>query len=333
MAVRLREVADRAGVSIRTVSYALNSPQRVAPDTLARVLAVVEDLAYSPNVVARGLKTGRTGLVGLIVPHLDGPYFAEVTRELVTELRAHGLTLVVDQTDGRPDRERELLLGGSRGAVFDALIVSPLALTAEDLARRSPDTPVVLLGERLIDSAHDHVLVDNTAGAYDATRHLVERGYRRIAFVGHLHAPPSETSSLRLAGYRRALEEAGLPRDEDTPVLSDFGRAMGVMAMDRLLDRAEPPDAVFCVSDLLALGAVRAAHLRGVALPDALGVVGFDDVEDGRYATPSLTTVGPDKRALARETVALLTARLAGLDSPPQSVVVGHELIVRESTR
>ena len=333
MAARLREVAERAGVSIRTVSYALNSPSRVAPDTLARVLAVIEELSYSPNVVARGLKTGRTGLVGLIVPHLDVPYFAEVTRELVTALRPHGLTLVVDQTDGRPDRERELLLEGSRGAVFDALVVSPLALTAEDLSRRSPDTPVVLLGERLIDSALDHVLVDNTAGAYDATRHLVERGYRRIAFVGHLHSPPSDTSSLRLAGYRRALAEAGLPADEDTLVLEDFGRAMGVLAVDRLLDRRDPPDAVFCVSDLLALGAVRAAHLRGVSMPDDLGVVGFDDVEDGRYATPSLTTVSPDKRALAQETAALLTARLAGVDTPPQSIVVGHRLVVRESTR
>jgi DNA-binding LacI/PurR family transcriptional regulator len=333
MAVRMRDVAERAGVSVRTVSYAVNTPDRVASETLARVLAVVNELGYEPNAVARGLRTGRTGLIGLVVPNLDTPYFAEITRELVAALGEHDLTLVVDQTDGDVDRERELLIGGSRAAAFDGLILSPLGMTADDLAHRRRSTPVILLGERILGGGLDHVVVDNVQAAYDATSHLIGSGYRRIAVIGR---PPSDapgTSMLRIRGFERAMTEAGLDPMRYPVTAGPFTRPVGAEAMADLLDRPDPPDAVFCFSDLLALGALRTALIRGVAVPSELGIIGFDDIEDGRFSTPTLTTVRPDKKELAAHTVDLLLRRLAGFDGPPISHVIGHELVHRESTR
>lgn len=333
MAVRLRDVAERAGVSIRTVSYAVNSPERVAPETLARVLAIVDELGYAPDAVARGLRTGRSGLIGLIVPGLETPYFAEITSELVRAMAAEGLTLVVDQTDGDIERERDLLVGGSRASAFDGLIASPLALTADDLTHRHRTAPIVLLGERLIDEEHDHVLIDNVRGAYDATRHLIDGGYRSIAFLGRQEQPRSSTSTLRFEGYVHAMDEAGIEVDRASTPVDDFSRATGLRTMSDILGRAHPPDAVFCVSDELALGAMRAAHVRGVSVPDELGIIGFDDIEDGRFSTPTLTTVSPDKKQLAERAVALLLRRLAGSDAPASTAIIEHRVMARESTR
>lgn len=328
----LRDVAELAGVSIRTVSYAVTDPDRVGAETLSKVRAAIAELRYTPNEVARGLRSGRSGLVGLIVPNVEAPYFAEIARELIAELSTHGMTLVIDQTDGDLARERELL-STSRAAAFDGLIISPLGLTADDIAQRPTDRPVVLLGERIVGSTGDHVAVSNVQAAYDATAFLVSRGYRSIAAIGRQDRPRSHTTALRLAGFERALAEAGLEPVAPGLTVDDFTRPDGLRAMELLLDGPEPPDAVFCFNDLLALGALRAAFVRGVAVPDDLGILGFDDIEDGRFCTPSLSTVRPDKKQLAALTVKLLLERLDGADGPWESKLVAHTLEARESTR
>src|SRR5436189_2688565 len=190
MAPTLREVAARAGVSIRTASNVVNEFARVAPETRARVQRVLDELGYSPNAAARTLRRGRSGLIALVLPELDIPYFAELTRAVIAEAARHRYTVVIDQTDGDRLRERELIMRGSRAALFDGLIFSPLGLGGSDLRDRTSTAPVVLLGERIVDSGLDHVMIDNVAASRAATRHLLELGRRRIAVIGD---QPGET--------------------------------------------------------------------------------------------------------------------------------------------
>jgi len=173
------------------------------------------------------------------------------------------------------------------------------------------------------------------AAARDATTHLVSLGRRRIAAIGdQRHVPAGRTAHLRLAGYQRALAEAGLPFDERLVLPADYyHRSNGAESMARLLALDEPPDAVLCFADLLALGALRTLLAAGRRVPEDVALVGFDDIEDSRFSTPTLTTVRPDKQQIARLAVSFLLSRIAdGLDAPPREVQVGYELAVREST-
>lgn len=333
-AVKLQEVARVAGVSPRTVSNVVNGYQHVAPRTRDQVQAVIKALGYRPNAAARSLRTGRTGLLGLVVPALDQPYFAELARAVVGEATAAGFTVVVDQTDGDPDRERELLLQGPRGAMFDGLILSPLALTAGDLLGADPERPVVLLGERTVDTTFDHVQIDNVAAAREATEHLISLGRKRIAAIGL--QTEAHTGRQRAEGFMLALAEAGLPAHPHLLRYVDaYDRASGFGAMSVVLDGDLRPDAVFCFNDMLAVGALRACLTRGLRVPEDVALIGFDDVEEARYLTPSLSTVRPDRDQIARVAVRRLVERLdrrPAAGGETQDVTVPHTLVLREST-
>ncbi len=337
MRVRLRDVADRAGVSVKTVSNVVNGYVHVAPETRARVQAVLDETGYRPNLSARQLRTGRTGVIALALPELDNPYFAELTRFVVQAAEDFGWTVLVDQTDGR--RERELMVSsGFRHHLIDGLILSPVALGEDDLARRSPDdTPVVLLGEKLAAGPADHVAIDNVAAARAATEHLLAGGRRRVAVIGHQPNSSQESgvAHLRLRGWEEALLAAGLPvPSELVAEVPTFRREDGAAAMTTLLDAGKRFDGVFCFNDTLALGALRALADRGLAVPEDVAVIGLDDVADGRFAVPTLSTVAPDKEGIARTAVGMLAERLdpGGQDIGPRDVRAAFRLVVREST-
>ncbi|WP_432991011.1 LacI family DNA-binding transcriptional regulator [Dactylosporangium sp. CA-233914] len=333
MAATLREVAERAGVSVRTVSNVVNDYPHVAPKTRAIVQRALDELGYQPNPLARSLRQGRSGLVGLVIPELDVPYFAELSRAVLHEARALGLTVVVDQTDGELAREREVIVRGQGSAMYDAVIASPVSLTSTDLKARRSTAPLILIGERIAGGGVDHVMVDNVAAAHDATAHLISSGRRRIAAIGESWNRPATTAHLRTEGYRAALTAAGLPVDPELIVATRYlHRADGVQALDRLMSLAQPPDAIFCYNDLLALGVLHAAAHRGVRVPDDLAVVGFDDIEDGRYSRPTLTTISPDRRQIARLAVEMLQRRLDGDTAPAAELRANYQLIVRESS-
>jgi DNA-binding LacI/PurR family transcriptional regulator len=329
----LKDVAERAGVSVKTVSNVVNGYLHVRPDTRARVLEAISELDYRPNISARNLRRGRTGIIALAVPELDIPYFAELARHVVTAAARHDWTVLIDQTNGDREQER-LVAGGIRDHLIDGLIFSPLALTGADLAPGIDGTPMVLLGERVDHGPADHVAIDNVAAARDATAHLIALGRRRIAAVGAQHTAEAATARLRLAGWSAALNDAGLRPDPDLVAAApSWHRADGASAMRTLLAGGARPDAVLCFNDTLALGAIRALHDAGLRVPADVAVAGFDDIEDGRYFIPTLTTVAPDKADLARVAVDLLAARVSGADrAPPREETVPHRLIVREST-
>ncbi|MEU8636409.1 LacI family DNA-binding transcriptional regulator [Amycolatopsis sp. NPDC048633] len=317
---KLRDVAEHAGVSVRTVSNVVNGFRYVAPATRERVQASIDALGYRPNLAARTLRRGRTGLVALVVPEIDSPYFAELAARTVRIAGRRGLTVLIDQTDGDAEREKELL-HGRRSQLVDGVLFSPWAVAPAELAARTDTVPLVLLGEHDGPAGVDHVAIDNVAAAREATGHLLATGRRRIAALGIQPRSLNATARQRLAGYREAL--ADLPRLE-VPV-QRLHRADGHRAMLELLDRAEPPDAVFCFTDELALGALRAAADRGVAVPEDVALVGFDDIEDGRFSVPALTTVSPDKDRIAELALDCLVAE----PGPPRSIVAPHRLVVR----
>jgi DNA-binding LacI/PurR family transcriptional regulator len=331
--VSLRHVAERAGVSIKTVSNVVNGFQHVAPATRERVQAALDELNYRPNLAARQLRSSRTGLIALAVPEIDSPYFAELARHVVRAAEERGWTVLVDQTDGLADRER-LVLDGIRSHLIDGLIFSPLASGREELLTRSDSTTMVLLGERVLDGPVDHVAIDNVAAARTATGHLLDLGRRRVAAIGEQRRESAGTARLRAQGYGEALRGNGITPDRALVRFTDsYHRADGAAAMADLLDSGARPDSVFCFNDLMALGALRALTERGVRVPDDVAVVGFDDIEDGRFSTPSLTTIRPDKQAIATRAVELLAGRLDGSDADgPHEVEAPFELVVREST-
>lgn len=333
MAVTMRDVARHAGVSVRTVSNVVNDFALVSDDTRARVRRALADLGYQPNLVARNLRQGRSGMIALVLPELGVPYFSELTGFVIDEAGRRGYTVIIDQTDGDPERERQLVLANERAALFDGLIFSPLALSAADLISRTSTTPVVLLGERVDGAAFDHIAIDNVAAARAATEHLIGIGRSRIAAIGDQPYETGETAQYRTQGYGEALNAAGRQVDPELVIPTPrFHRADGAEAMTRLLDRPDPPDAVFCYNDLLALGALRTLHSRGLKVPQDVAVAGFDDTEDGRFSTPTLTTIAPDKRRIAHLAVDRLFARLGGDTGPPVTTITEFSLQIREST-
>ena len=331
--VTLRDVAVHAGVSTRTVSNVVNDFAHVSPAMRTKVKSSLEALNYRPNLLARSLRQGRTGIITLLVPDLTAAYFAELAHEVVEQAADIGMTVMVDETGGDPARERALLETAAESSWVDGVLLSSLGLSGEDLAGLGSRTSVVLLGERTAGSALDHVGIDNVAAAFDAVTHLVEAGRTSIAALGGHGSPLDATSNLRLRGYTDALRAAGLPVGKLHARAPDYRRASARDAVDALLGRGERPDALFCFSDDLALGALRAAHEHGLGVPDDLAVVGFDDVEISRFLTPSLTSIRPDRAAIASQSLAMLVARLDDPGGTRRDVQVRHDLVVRESSR
>jgi DNA-binding LacI/PurR family transcriptional regulator len=330
----LKDVAARAGVSVRTVSNVVTGSASVSEATRSRVQQALDELNYRPNLAARNLRRGRTGLIGLVIPEIHSPYFGELAGLVVEAAQRRSWIVLIDQTAGDAERERRLIQGVG-GQVVDGLLMSPWSVTPAELRAHATDTPLVLLGERDPEGLTDHVVVDNVAAAAEATAHLLGLGRRRIAAIGLQPHLDNGTARQRLAGYRQALVRAGLSPDPALEIaVPSLHRVDGARAMQHLLDRGAPPDAVFGFSDELALGALRTALSSGLRVPDDLALIGFDDIEDGRYAAPSLTTISPDKAQIAERALQCLADRIYSPDRqvPPHRIVIPHHLVPREST-
>lgn len=333
-AVTMHDVAARAGVSIKTVSNVLNGYQYIRPATKEKVEIAIADLGYQVNLTARNLRRGRTGLIGLAVPELSLPYFAELADSVIRAAEARGLTVLIEQTGSVRERELEVLTG-QRRHLTDGLIFSPLELGPQDVDALDVDYPMVLLGERIFGGPADHVTMSNVDGAKAAVQHLLDQGRRRIAVVGAHEGETVGSAALRMQGYREALEDAGL--GVDPALVGEAGlwhRATGAEAMHRLLDSGVEIDAVFGLNDALALGALHALHARRIDVPGRIAVIGWDDIEETAYSSPTLSTVSPGREQIARTAVDLLLARIDDPDSerPYERVIADFTIVGREST-
>ena len=331
MSATMRDVARVAGVSVKTVSNVVNEYQHVSATTRDRVLSAIDQLGYQMNFAARSLSLGRTGMITLAVPGLRLPYFAELADEVIVAAAARGYTVLVEQTGGSRARELETL-GSERRRMSDGLIISPVALRAVDGPRLQVDSPVVLLGERSLPAGVHHVSMANTEGARAATEHLLALGRRRIALVGTYDPDGVGAGLLRTRGFLEALADAGVEHNPvRTAAVHPWSRAGGARAMCDLLDRTSDVDAVFALNDVLALGVMRALYDAGIRVPEDVAVAGFDDIEEGRFARPSLTTVEPGRAEIARRAVALLVDGVETV-GPATETMAPFTLLVREST-
>jgi DNA-binding LacI/PurR family transcriptional regulator len=333
MASTLHDVARLAGVSIKTVSNVINDYPHIRPATKAKVEQAIADLGYTPNLTARSLRSGRTGAIALAVPELGLSYFAELAAAVIEAAEEAGLVVLVEQTGGDRDRELELLRS-PRLQMTDGLIFSALGMGQDDAEHLHRPYPLVLLGERIFDAPVDHVTMRNVEAARTATEYLLASGRRRIAVVG---AHPGEvigSAGLRLRGYREALESAGVPYDDS--IISEtttWHRANGARGMRDLLDRGVTFDAVFGLNDTLALGAMRVLQEAGIHVPADVSVIGFDGLDEAQYSIPSLTTVDPGQRWIARTAVATLLERIQRTDAAgePRLLLADFHVVERES--
>lgn len=332
MATGLRDVAGRAGVSIKTVSNVINGSGRVGAATRLRVEQAISELCYRPNISARNLRRGRSGVIAFAVPAIANPYYAELAELIVKEAERRDWTVLIDQTDSDLERER-LVLRGIRAHLIDGLLLIPHTVTVDDFAERDVRTPMVLLGERITRIA-DRVAIDSYAAGRVATEHLLDLGRRRIAIVG-AKEPGNAVARGRYESYRDALVDAGVRFNQRLVVpAGPWNQEAGATAVAQLLDRGKPPDALFCANDLLAHGALRSLHEHGLRVPDDVAVIGIDDITESRFSTPTLSSIAPDKEHIARTAIDLLAERLQQRDSDNahREVVAGFQLNAREST-
>jgi LacI family transcriptional regulator len=287
--VTLEEIARAAGVSPSTVSRILNGTARVLP---AKQLAVEQAIArfdYRPNVLARSLASGRTETIGVLTQTVSSPFYAEWLRGIEDGLHEPGFTplFVSSRWNVKDEMARMEQFIARR---VDGIILLHAQLDEPSLIGYSRHAPLLVLGRSVQSSAVLASLpIDNLQGARDATRHLIEQGHRRIAFIA---GPPNHEDAIeRLDGYRSALEEAGIAFDPELVEQGDYLETGGVAAMERLCERGPSFSAVFCANDQTAYGARLTLFRRGVRVPEDVSLVGFDDLPTSSYMTPPLTTV------------------------------------------
>ncbi|SEF18758.1 LacI family DNA-binding transcriptional regulator [Jiangella alba] len=338
MAPTMHDVARVAGVSIKTVSNVINDFPHVRPSTRMRVLSAIEELGYRPNLSARGLRSGRTGVIGLSVPELRQNYFAELADEIIRAAEKHDLGVLVEQTSGDREREIAAVTGAGRLRLTDGLLFSPERLGQADRHLIHPRFPFVLLGERIFGGPTDHVTMHNVSSAQAAVEHLLGIGRRRIALIG-AHPDQREeirSSDLRVRGYKAALEVAGIPVDPQlVRAVAPWHRENGAEAMRDLIASGIRFDGLFALNDTLALGALRALGDAGRRVPDDVAVIGFDDIDEARFSVPSLSSVDPGRAEIAETAVELLVERINEKDGehpPPLLVKPDFRIVAREST-
>lgn len=323
------DVARRADVSPATVSRVVNGRANVDAALAERVRRAMEDLNYRPNAVARNLRRSRTSFWAMIISDIDNPFFTAMFRGVEDVAQPAGYSMLLCNTDEDPDRE-ELYVNGAMAEQIAGMIICPT--TSSPHVKRLVDAgvPVVVVDRQLPDVGVDTVLADNENGAAAATRHLIESGYRRIACIT---GPVGlYTAERRLAGYQRALHEAGRAFDPALVRRADFRRDGGHRAMASLLSESSPPDAVFVTNNRMTVGAVECIFNRGVAVPAELGVVSFDDMPWPDLVRPALTTVAQPTYELGRTAADLLRRRLADPQRLPSTVTLPTRLHVRQSS-
>ncbi len=313
MRVTMRDVAERAGVSVKTVSRVVNGEPHIRPETQTQVRTAIAELGWHPNASARTLRTGRTGVIAIMVAELRRPLLAAMVEALVTEVDRHGLHAAVEPIHDDAARLREVL--ASRGRTFDAL----LAVDAPELPEVTDDDgPVVRVDLTAVvpTSGHDRVYVDREQAADLVLRHLRLMGRSRIVRLGpgplDFHPEAAAIPALSLEGPDRRAGYRGAQR--------------------AIVDQPQV-DSLVCGTDEIALGALAGLYAAGIEVPGRIAVTGFGDLEDGRFATPSLTTLDPDPAGMARAAVDLVRGRLRGAaDEQGHDLAVPVSLIRREST-
>ncbi|WP_026126807.1 LacI family DNA-binding transcriptional regulator [Nocardiopsis xinjiangensis] len=325
--VSIKDVAEAAGLSVATVSRALNGQSAVSDTARAKVLSAAESLGYRPNVVARSLRTDRTRTIGLVISDVLNPYFTELARSVEEEARALGYSVIIGNADERAELEAHHVRSLLERRI-DGLLVSPAdghsPLTLD--AAEGP-TPLVFVDRWIPGCDAPVVRADGRGAIRDLVAHLYGLGHRRLAIITGPAA--TTTGRERVEAFRAALSELGLSLPESHVGQGDFQAESGRLATERFLDLPERPDAVFATDNLMALGALNAIRVRGLSVPDDIGLAAFDDIPWFPHTAPPITTIAQPTAALGRVAVRALADLISG--GPAQSTVLPAHLLVRRS--
>lgn len=326
----ISSVADRAGVSIASVSRFLNKTGPVSPAAAEKIRKAVAELGYVPNHVARSLKARRIHQIAFAMENIGNPIYVAMARAIQAVAQDHGYRVLLLNTDAHASEEIEVLRSLGRRYV-DGLILCPIRLTPGHLREiEQAAAPVVVIGSLPPETQVDNVRVDSGRGAAMAMEHLVGQGLTRIAFING----PADTvpGGARLRAYQSTLINHGLPFDPALVVAGDFQISGGYQAAAELLALPVLPEAVFCANDLMALGAMRRLREAGLRIPQDVAVVGMDDIEQATITTPTLSSVSLMAGERGRIAAEMLLDRLNGAGGEPRRVTLMPRLVVRESS-
>lgn len=322
-----RDVAKAAGVSQSTVSRVLHDNLRVRPDTRARVLAALRETSYTPHAAARAMKTGRSQTIGVVVAALGNPFYPEMLQAIGRQLRAVNQHMVVWDSEG-PGEVSALraIRGGSVDGVIFTTVTRQSSALREAIRQREP---FVLVNRGYEGLEADQIRSDNVAGAAHIARYLARAGRRRVAMIGGVMT--TTTAFEREAGFRRGLQQSGIDLEPVLYRAGDFTHDTGFAAMRDLMTTAHP-DAVFCVNDLTAFGAIDGVRSLGARIPDDVWVVGFDDVSMAAWDVFNLTTGQQPIQQMVECAVSVLMERIDDPTRPHRQIQFPTPLVVRGST-
>lgn len=305
----MKDVAERAEVSITTVSHVVNGTRFVSEKVRDRVTRTMKELGYQPNVLARGLRRGESSTVGLIVPDVTNPYFAEIARSVEDACAERGYGVILCNSDGRPERQEQAVEVLASNRVGGLILVNVGMTRREAALFEGLSIPMVMLDRDIPGFPVDSIQIDNALGGRQATEHLLSLGHRRIACL----AGPSQVSPSgdRVEGYRQAMKEAGLEVDPALVFTGDFTAESGHVCARQLMAGDGPmPTALFSCNDLMAFGAITAFSEKGLKVPDDISVVGFDDIRLASYFNPTLSTVAQPRHEMGQMAVKILLERM-----------------------
>lgn len=327
----MRDVAEQAGVSVQTVSYIVNGTGNISDETRHRVLRSIEELNYRRNPIARSMRTQQTRMIALIILDISNPVLSTIASTIEATAYAQDYHVLLYNTAHSAAREQAYLREiGSRRA--DGVIIVNTINRDNMVLLAADGVPTVLIDSSTLPSPVPVVSVDNSAGAYGATQHLIALGHRRIAHIAGSY--DLGVARERQLAYSQAVSDSGLPYQRVVYAPSvQWGCESGYIAMRELLADEERPTAIFAASDALAIGAYRALAEAGLRVPDDMSVVGFDNIEVSAFTSPPLTTVHQPLSEIGQQAFTLLLSMLDGRQSAPANVLLPAGLVQRESTR
>ncbi|WP_152446868.1 LacI family DNA-binding transcriptional regulator [Janthinobacterium sp. HH01] len=328
--VTLQNVAEKAGVSVMTVSRALSGEGYVAEKTRARVLAAASELGYSPNISARMMRGSRTNVIGVLVNDLQSTVINEIIGAVSVAVRAHNMDLIIyNSIEELGSSTRTGINQIMRGLCDGLLFILPRLKDGYIDMLEQSSLPMVLINYCRTETTLPVVRGDNRMGGREAVNHLLQLGHRRIAFIGG--SAHTGQSQERQRGYAEALKAAGIAVDKQLIAAGDFGQLSGFQATGKLLALAEPPTAIFAANDEMAFGAMDAVRAHGLRVPQDVSVIGFDDIPAASHVHPKLSTLRQPLTAISEAAVQELLRRITGADAQ-QRAEFPSQLVVREST-
>lgn len=331
----IKEVANKAGVSVATVSRVINNDSVVRQDTRDKVLKVIEDLSYTPNLLGRHLRQTRTDKILVLVPSISNQFYSKIIRAMEKVAESEGFDVFICMTHNDPKIEKryvELLTT----KIVDGIIFLASSLRREEMDSIAASYHVVQCSEYVEGSIADTVCIDDEAAAYEAVSWFLDNGHSEVAFMGS--KVKYNTAEGRENGYRKALKDHGLEIHENLIIKDDYSYPGGQRMAERFLALGEErPTAIFCISDSMAIGCINRLMEKGIKIPQEVSVMGFDDTSIAKVFCPSISTVSQQQTEIGKTAAKMLiesirSGRYAKKNGKTRKVVLKHDIVIRETT-